>query len=378
METISVPTTPTGPSFGVVNNYSQSEYPFDKSYSFTTGGSTSSAGHPIQYQIDWGDGTNSGWLPVGPTMTISASKTWTKGGVFTVKATARCATHTDIVSQPSSGLVVTVEAVSPPNMLSGPSSGLPNTEYTYSTGGALSNLSGHQVQYIFDWGDGTNSGWLPVGTTTATKASGWAPGNATNKGIYSVQARARCVTDTLAVSVWTWQLKVAIEWINPPTKPVSVGPNDPNKGLPGQSFTFSTGNAFSNIGHSVEYQFDWNGDGLSDLSPWGSAIQSKTFAVGGNYSVRARARCVTDTSIVSDWSSALDVKIEMISEPSTPTGTTEGQPGFSYTYNAGGATTNTGDPVQYYFSFSDGIDSGWLPVGVTSYSKLWFSEGFTQ
>jgi len=373
METISVPTTPTGPSFGVVNNYSQTEYPFDKSYSFITGGSTSSLGHPIQYQIDWGDGTNSGWLPVGSALTISASKIWTKGGVFTVKAMARCATHTDIVSKASSGLVVTVESVSPPNMLSGPTNGLPNTEYTYSTGGAFSNLSGHQVQYIFDWGDGTNSGWLPVGTTTATKTSGWPPGNATNKGVYSVQARARCVTETLAVSVWTWQLKVAIEWISPPTKPVSVGPNDPDKGQPGQSFTFSTGNAFSSIGHSVEYQFDWKGDGFTDLSPWGSAIQSKTFAAGGTYSVRARARCVTDTSIVSDWSSALDVKIELITV-TTPAGPTSGFPYTPYTYTANGSS-NIGDPVQVRFVFSDGGDSGWLPVGTNSISKTWTSSG---
>jgi hypothetical protein len=367
VETVSAPTIPTGPSFGVVNNYSQSEYPFDKSYSFTTGGSTSSLSHPIQYQIDWGDGTNSGWLPVG---TISASKIWTTGGVFTVKAMARCATHTDFVSNPSSGLVVTVESVSPPNMLSGPANVVPNTQYTYSTGGAFSNLSGHQVQYFFDWGDDTNSGWLPVGTTTATKI--WPPGNATNKGVYYVKARARCVTDVLAVSVWTSQLKVVIEWVSPPTSPVSVGPNDPNAGQPGQSFTFSTGNAFSSVGHPVEYQFDWKGNG-TDLSPWGSATQSKTWTTGGTYSVRARARCVTDISIVSDWSSGLAVKIEQISV-STPTGQSSGIPNTPYTYTASGSS-NIGDPVQIRFAFSDGTDSGWLPTGTTSFSKTWTSTG---
>jgi hypothetical protein len=240
-------------------------------------------------------------------------------------------------------------------------------QYTYSTGGAFSNLSGHQVQYFFDWGDGTNSGWLPVGTTTAPKT--WPSPNATNKGVYSVQARARCVTDTLAVSVWTSQLKVVIEWISPPTKPVSVGPDDPNKGQPGQTFTFSTGNAFSSIGHSVEYQFDWKGDGFSDLSPWGLDSQSKTFVAGGTYSVRARARCVTDTTIVSDWSSGLDVKIELITV-TTPTGPVTGSPNTQYTYTASGSS-NIGDPVQIRFVFSDGGDSGWLPVGTNSYIKIW-------
>jgi hypothetical protein len=371
VETVSAPTTPIGPTFGVVNNYSQTEYPFDKSYSYTTGGSTSSLGHPVQYFIDWGDGTNSGWLPVTPNMTISASQTWTKGGVFTIKATARCATDTSFVSNPSDGLVVTVESVSPPNMLIGPVNVLPNTQYTYSTGGAFSNLSGHQVQYFFDWGDNTNSGWLPVGTTTATKI--WPPGNATNKGVYNVKARARCVTDVLAVSVWTSQLKVVTEWVSSPTTPVVVGASDPNAGQPGQTFTFSTGNAFSSVGHTVEYQFDWKGDGFSDLSPWGAALQSKTFTAGGTYSVRARARCVTDISIVSSWSSGLSVKIEQITISSL-TGTTSGLPNTLYTYTASGSS-NVGDPVQIHFVFSDGVDSGWLPIGTTSFSKSWTSLG---
>jgi hypothetical protein len=373
VETVSAPTTPTGPSFGVVNNYSQSEYPFDKSYSFITGGSTSSLSHPIQYQIDWGDGTNSGWLPVG---TISASKIWTTGGVFTVKAMARCATHTDFVSNPSSGLVVTVESVSPPNMLSGPANVVPNTQYTYSTGGAFSNLSGHQVQYFFDWGDDTNSGWLPVGTTTATKI--WPPGNATNKGVYYVKARARCVTDVLAVSVWTSQLKVTIEWISPPTTPVSVGPNDPNAGQPGQTFTFSTGNAFSSVGHAVEYQFDWKGDG-TDPSLWGSATRSKSWMTGGTYSVRARARCVTHPTVLSVWSSTLTVKIEMVSAP-TLTGGPEGGiglPNTTYQFTVGGASSNIGDPIEYRIDWGDFM-SGWLTPGgggTVTTNKSWSSGG---
>ena len=185
IETVSAPTTPTGPTFGVVNNYSQSEYTLDRSYSYTTGGSTSSLGNSVQYFFDWGDGTSSDWLPVG---TISASHTWTTGGVFTIKAKARSAINTGFVSNPSSGLVVIVESVSPPNMLSGPVNVVPNTPYTYSTGGAFSTL-GHQVQYFFDWGDNTNSGWLPVGTTTATKT--WLSGNTTNKGVYSVQGKGQ-------------------------------------------------------------------------------------------------------------------------------------------------------------------------------------------
>jgi hypothetical protein len=360
IETVSTPTTPTGPSFGVVNK--DEKYPFDKSYSFTTGGSSSILNHPVEYQFDWkGDGSDlSTWGP------FIQSKTWTQGGVYTVRARARCVTHTDIVSNWSSGLVVTIESVTSPNTLSGPTTGIANALYTYSTGGAVSSL-GHSVQYLFDWGDGTNSDWLPVGTTTATKS--WSAGM---KDSYLVKTRARCATNTLAVSDWTPTLKVAIEYIATPKTPVG-----PEKGIPGDTFTYATGDAFSNIGHSVEYQFDWKGDGFSDLSPWGSATQSKTWATGGTYSVRARARCVTDTSVVSDWSSALTVNIEKISTPTTPTQQPSGDgiPGISYTYSTGGATSNIGDPVQYLFHFGDGTESGWLAVGVTSFSKSWYYGG---
>ena len=360
IETVSAPTTPTGPSFGVVNK--DEKYPFDKSYSFTTGGSSSILNHPVEYQFDWkGDGSDlSTWGP------FIQSKTWTQGGIYTVRARARCITHTDIISKWSSGLVVTIESVTSPNTLAGPTTGIANASYTYSTGGATSSL-GHSVQYLFDWGDGTNSDWLPVGTTTATKS--WPTGK---KDSYLIKTRARCATNTLAVSDWTPSLKVAIEYIATPKTPVG-----PDKGLPGDTFTYATGDAFSNVGHSVEYQFDWNGDGFSDLSPWGSATQSKTWTTGGTYSVKARARCVTDTSVVSDWSSALTVNIEKISTPTTPTQQPSGDgiPGIIYKYTTGGATSNIGDPVQYLFYFGDGTDSGWLAVGVTSFSKSWYYGG---
>jgi len=65
----------------------------------------SNLGHSIQYLLNWGDGANSGWLPVG---TTSASHSWTSAGTYLVKAQARCATHTSIVSPWSSPLTVSV------------------------------------------------------------------------------------------------------------------------------------------------------------------------------------------------------------------------------------------------------------------------------
>ena len=108
------------------------------------------------------------------------------------------------------------EVVTPPGTPTGPASGSISTSYTYTTQGAVSSL-GHSVQYLFDWGNGTDSGWLPVGTTSAVKS--W---NSPNT--YPVKAYARCSTDTSVVSAWSGTLNVTIG-VPPPQAPwVSVIP----------------------------------------------------------------------------------------------------------------------------------------------------------
>jgi hypothetical protein len=113
-ETISTPSTPSGPT-NIASNISSTYY---------TGESTSNLDHSIQYSFDWGDGTNSGWLPVG---TVGASKSWTSPGTYQVKAQARCDTDTSEVSKSSSTLSVTVSDTPTPIKLLSPAGG---TSYT--------------------------------------------------------------------------------------------------------------------------------------------------------------------------------------------------------------------------------------------------------
>jgi hypothetical protein len=95
----------------------------------------------------------------------------------------------------------------------------------------------------------------------------------------------------------------ATEVVSAPTTPTG-----PTSGTTGISYTYTTGGAVSDLAHPVEYQFDWKGDG-SVVSLWGSASMSGTWSTAATYSVRARARCVTDTLIVSSWSAGLAVVI---------------------------------------------------------------------
>jgi hypothetical protein len=180
-ETISTPSFSSGPTSGSVG----------QTLTFTTSGATvSPSGDPVQYNFNWGDGTESGWQSG-----TSASHSWSAAGTYTVTLTARCANHQGVVSS-STTLQVTIssapaETVSTPGAPSGTTSGTVNTSYTYTTTGATSTLV-HTVEYRFNWGDGNYSSWST--STSATKS--WA-----SASTYPVTVEARCQQHTSISSV---------------------------------------------------------------------------------------------------------------------------------------------------------------------------------
>ena len=90
---ISTPNTPSGTTSGITNT----------SYSYSTGGSTCSEGHAVEYRFDWGDTTTSSWG------SATQSKSWSSADTYSVKAQARCATNQH-ESAWSSALSVTIAA----------------------------------------------------------------------------------------------------------------------------------------------------------------------------------------------------------------------------------------------------------------------------
>jgi hypothetical protein len=173
-----------------------------------------------------------------------------------VRARTRCAQTHSILSEWSPGLQVNIlpyEVISIPDAPSGPTSGITGTNYAYSTGGAYSNF-GHFVQYFFDWGDGTNSGWLPYwtkyggGIKEASKS--WM-----FPGIFLVKAQARCVGDTSVVSDWSPSLTVTI---NPAPLPDLTGQWN--------SLTQTCQNTLKGTKCSLKGKFTLQNIGLSDAS----------------------------------------------------------------------------------------------------------------
>jgi hypothetical protein len=117
---------------------------------FSTQENLSNLDHSVQYLIDWGDGTNSGWLPVG---TVGASKSWTSPGTYLVRAQARCDSDTSEVSKWSSALSVTVTDTPTTITLLSPPDETPYTacslyslpSFTWQADG--SSFTGYEIQF---------------------------------------------------------------------------------------------------------------------------------------------------------------------------------------------------------------------------------------
>jgi len=175
-EAIPAPNAPSGPRTvlaGVLQGFAAS-------------GASSNLGHPLQYSFDWGDGTFSGWTPAGVT---SSFHTWSRVGLYRSTVQSRCIEHPTVVSavSPAHMIVVSGEYLTTPARPAGPVTGRVGVGSTYSTGGSMASLPGHGIQYRLVWGDGSVSGWLPVGTTSASK-------NWVAAGEFWVKAEARCAT----------------------------------------------------------------------------------------------------------------------------------------------------------------------------------------
>ncbi|MBC8185855.1 hypothetical protein H8E88_32610, partial [candidate division KSB1 bacterium] len=237
--------------------------------SFSTGGSSSNLGHSVQYQFDWGDGNYSSWG------SSSQSYKYNNIGTYSIKARARCQSHTSVVSGWSGGKSITISghslsiSISP----SGAGSVTKNPDKTgYNHNENVQLTAEASPTYEFDhWGGAL------TGNTN--------PKTLTMNGDKSVTAYFVRTAETVST---------------PNT------PSGSSSGKVNQSLSFSTGGSSSNLGHSVQYQFDW-GDG--NYSSWGSTNQSFQYNNIGTYSVKARARCQSHTEIISNWSSGTTITI---------------------------------------------------------------------
>ncbi|MCP4613570.1 MAG: hypothetical protein GY845_33180, partial [Planctomycetes bacterium] len=149
-----------------------------------------------------------------------------------------------------------------------------------------------------------------VGSTSMTTDPTFTVPSVPSGSSYSVETREGATV--LASTSFTVEI---VETVSPPS---TCGPNYgpiPTNTIWG----FSTAGANSNMGHTIEYRFDW-GDGTfsdwvvfvcdhtqaSDCDP---VIVTNSWSNEGDYTLRAQARCFMHPDIISDWLEGVEINI---------------------------------------------------------------------
>ena len=299
-ETITVPTTPTGPSSGLTG----------QNLAFSTGGSTSNKGHSVQYRFDWGDGSISAW---GSSTQSHSYSNPSYPDAYNVKAQARCSIDTSVTSSWSGSLPVTIDRPKSGQILSADPDTFTGSAKTVTV--TVKNTGKDNANLIVEC-DSYPSGWSVSPGSKQTIV----PYNTTNSTYFSFTVTPPS-SDSSGTIVWklyyddTWPTpntlldtyNQAVTNTVPETITTPSTPSGPSSGLTEQSLSFTTGGSTSNKGHSVQYRFDW-GDG--SISAWGSSTQSHSYSNPNTYNVKAQARCSADTSVTSLWSGSLSVTID--------------------------------------------------------------------
>ena len=177
-------------------------------------------------------------------------------------------------------------------VLDGPTTGVLNVQYTFSV--TTTEPDGEDVYYYFDWGDGTNSGWLgPYSPgTQITEQKSW-----TTIATYTVQARAKDIHDVTS----EWSDPIMMHIINdvPPNTP-SI--NGKTRGAVGTPYTYIFRSTDPNA-DDVYYYIEW-GDG--NITEWAGPYESGEDAeishqwdTKGTYIIKAKAKDIY--GIESNW-----------------------------------------------------------------------------
>ena len=186
--------------------------------------------------------------------------------------------------------------------LIGPTNGVINEPYTFEA--VSTEPDGEDVFYYFDWGDGTNSGWVgPYGSgVTGSAQKSW-----NTVGTYTVKAKAKDING--AQSSWSPSILMTITTDHPPETPTITGPAE---GEPGNAYLYTLSTTDQD-GDQVYYFVDW-GDNLTSgwLGPFNSGASASAtheWAEEGTYTVQVKAK---DTyGVESDWGT-LDVTMPVI------------------------------------------------------------------
>ena len=175
------------------------------------------------------------------------------------------------------------ELLQPPDIPSkpnGPTFGIIETEYTYTT--FTTDPNEKEIYYLFDWNDGTDSEWIgPYESGEICTANHiWY-----DNGSYEITVKAKNIYDM--ESEWSNPLNVIIGNI-PPEAPIITGPNNGKMNIE-YDYTFK---AIDPNNDNIKYIIDWGDENFytSDYYPSGTEITlSHSWGNTGKFKIIAKA-----------------------------------------------------------------------------------------
>ena len=247
--------------------------------------------------ISSASGTNSG------TVTVQISRSGMSSGTYDdiISVTSNSGNQSVSVSMtvPAES---TVLSISPTSLDFGTTSTSEAFNISNSGTGTLSWSVSESVSWITSVSpsSGTNSG----NVTVQISRSGMSPG--THNGTISVASNGGNQSVSVSMTV-----PAETEIVSTPS--YVCGSAQVRVNVDGGWGLGSSPGSISNLGHSIEYHFDW-GDG--NYSNWLSESEILccscifySYSAIGIYNVRAQARCSTHSSIVSNWGPSIPVEV---------------------------------------------------------------------
>jgi len=190
-----------------------------------------------------------------------------------------------------------------PDIPTGPSTGVINREYTFSS--STTDPNGDQIYYMFSWGDGNYSEWLgPYDSgITVSDTHSWSAAET-----YDIKVKAKDTNG--AQSGWSGPLTISIVVNNPPNKPER--PSGQTNGKINVEYTYTTSTTDPD-GDQVYYNWSW-GDGTYSgwIGPYASGATASAkhkWTVKGDYSIKVKAK--DELNEESVWSDPLPITMPL-------------------------------------------------------------------
>lgn len=160
----------------------------------------------------------------------------------------------------------------------------PDTTYCYKTS-TIDPTPDKQLWYYWDWGDGSNSGWVgpqPSGTINE-ECHSW-----TTPGTYTVKVKAK---NKYKESPWSDSIEITVSEMNhAPTKPAITGPINGNTGTSYDYNFVSTDSDDDDIHYYVEWDDGSNSGWIGPYAANEEVTLTHKWTESGTYTIRAKAK----------------------------------------------------------------------------------------